>query len=196
MKATTGIGALAALLLSTMAQAHTFGASGGGLAQGFAHPFLGLDHLLAMLAVGLWAAQLGGRARWAVPATFVAMMAAGGLLALAGVALPRVEAGIAASVLVLGLLITTASRLPTWVGAIVVGTFAVFHGHAHGTELPMQASEIAYGVGMLSASALLHGLGLGLAWMAHRGGVVAQRGLRVAGVAIAAAGGLLLLGAL
>jgi len=194
MKAMRGIGA-AALWLTSTAQAHTFGATGGGLAQGFAHPFLGLDHLLAMLAVGLWAAQLGGRARWAVPATFVAMMAVGGLLALSGVALPRVEAGIAVSVLMLGLLITTATRLPTWVGAMVVGTFALFHGHAHGTELLMQASEAAYGIGMLAASALLHAVGLSLAWMAQRGGVAAQRGLRVAGAAIAA-GGLLMLGAL
>jgi len=195
MKAIRAIGTVAALLLTGTAQAHTFGAAGGGLAQGFAHPFLGLDHLLAMLAVGLWAAQLGGRARWAVPATFVAMMAVGGLLALSGVALPRVEAGIAVSVLVLGLLITTATRLPTWVGATVVGAFAVFHGHAHGTELPMQASELGYGIGILAASALLHAVGLSLAWMAQRGGVAAQRGLRVAGVAIAA-GGLLMLGAL
>lgn len=195
MKAMRGTGAAVALLLTSTAQAHTFGATGGGLAQGFAHPFLGLDHLLAMLAVGLWAAQLGGRARWAVPAAFVAMMAVGGLLALSSVALPRVEAGIVVSVLVLGLLITTATRLPTWVGAMVVGAFALFHGHAHGTELPMQASEWAYGFGMLAASALLHGVGFGLAWMAQRGGVVAQRGLRVAGAAIAAAG-LLMLGAL
>ena len=195
MKAMRGIGAVVALLLTSTAQAHTFGATGGGLAQGFAHPFLGLDHLLAMLAVGLWAAQLGGRARWAVPATFVAMMAVGGMLALAGVALPRVEAGIAVSLLVLGLLIATAARLPTWVGATVVGTFALFHGHAHGSELPMQASEAAYGIGILAASALLHAVGLSLAWMAQRGGVVAQRGLRVTGVAIAA-GGLLMLGVL
>jgi urease accessory protein len=194
MKVMRGIGA-AAVLLTTTAQAHTFGASGGGLAQGFAHPFLGLDHLLAMLAVGLWAAQLGGRARWAIPATFVAMMAAGGLLALSGVALPGVETGIAVSVLVLGLLITTAARLPTVVGVMVVGAFALFHGHAHGTELPMQASEFGYGIGMLAASALLHGVGLGLGGMAQRGGVVAERGLRIAGVAIAA-GGWLMLGVL
>jgi urease accessory protein len=195
MKALKGIGVLAALLIASTAQAHTFGASGGGLAQGFVHPFLGLDHLLAMLAVGLWAAQLGGRSRWAVPATFVTMMALGGLLAVSGVALPGVDAGIAVSVLVLGLFITTAARLPTLVGVMVVGTFALFHGHAHGTELPMQASEIAYGIGMLSASALLHGAGLSLAWMAQRGGVVAERGLRFAGVVIAA-GGWLMLGAL
>jgi urease accessory protein len=195
MKAMKAIAAVAALLLATTAQAHTFGASGGGLVQGFAHPFLGLDHLLAMLAVGLWAAQLGGRARWAVPAAFVTMMAAGGLLAVSGVVLPGVEAGIAVSVLVLGLMITIAARLPTWVGAMVVGTFALFHGHAHGMELPMQASAIASGIGMLSASALLHGAGVGLAWLAQRGGVVAERGLRFAGVLIAA-GGCLMLGAL
>jgi len=195
MKAMRGISAVATFLLATTAQAHTFGVTGGGPAEGFAHPFLGLDHLLAMLTVGLWAAQLGGRARWAVPAAFVVMMAMGGALALFGVALPRVEVGVAVSVLVLGLLVATAARMPVRFGALVVGTFALFHGHAHGTELPMQASEWDYGAGMLAASGLLHGVGLGLAGMAQRGSVVAERGLRVAGAAIAASG-LLMLGAL
>lgn len=135
------IGAGAALLLSAGAQAHTFGASGGGLVEGFVHPFGGPDHLLAMLAVGLWAAQLGGRARRAVPAAFVAMMAAGGVLALGGVALPGVEQGVAVSVLVLGLLIAAATRVPVPFGMLLVGVFALFHGHAHGGEMPGQAAR-------------------------------------------------------
>jgi urease accessory protein len=194
MKTMGRVGAAAGLLFAATAQAHTFGATGGGLAQGFAHPFLGLDHLLAMLAVGLWAAQLGGRARWAVPAAFMVMMAMGEALAFFGVALPRVEMGVTVSVLVFGLLVATATRLPVRFGAMVVGAFALFHGHAHGTEMPMQASAWGYGAGMLAASVLLHAAGLILARLTQRG-VMAQRGLRVGGAAIAA-GGALMLGAL
>jgi urease accessory protein len=195
MKIITAIGAATGLVVSAALTTPGVAAGGTAFAHGFMHPFLGFDHLLAMLAVGIWAAQLGGRARWAVPATFVALVGVGGALALAGVALPRVEAGIAVSLLVMGLLIATAARLPTWIGMLVVGVFALLHGHAHGSELPMQVAEFGDGAGMLTATALLHAIGFGLA-TAVRGRVrFAQQGIRLSGAAIAA-GGLWMIGAL
>ena len=177
---------LAAVSLASAAQAHTLGAHGAGFAAGLAHPFTGLDHLLAMMAVGLWAAQLGGRARWAVPLAFLGAMAAGAGLALAGVALPLVEAGVASSVLALGLLIAFAARLPTAAGAILVGAFAVFHGHAHGNELPQAASEALYAMGFLLATGALHAVGLGSGALMHRG--LKPVWLQAIGGGIAAAG--------
>lgn len=178
--------ALAALLAANAAQAHFVSAQGAGFAAGFAHPFSGLDHLLAMTAVGLWAAQLGGRARWVVPLAFMGAMAAGAGLALAGVRLPAVETGIASSVMILGLLIAISARLPTVTSAALVGAFAVFHGHAHGTELPPAASAALYGAGFLLATGLLHATGLGLgaalqrrlesAWLRALGGGIAAIG--------------------
>lgn len=146
--------AVLGLLISSTAAAH-LGHEHGGMVAGIAHPFLGLDHVLAMLAVGMWAAQIGGRAVWAVPLAFVTMMGGGGLLAIAGVALPAVEAGIAASVLVLGLLVALAVRLPLAAGAVLTGAFALFHGHAHGSELPAMVSPVAYAAGFLLATCLL-----------------------------------------
>ena len=178
--------ALAALLAANAAQAHIISAQGAGFAAGFAHPFSGLDHLVAMVAVGLWAAQLGGRARWIVPLAFMGALAAGAGLALAGVRLPAVETGIASSVMILGLLIAIAARLPTAASAVLVGAFAVFHGHAHGTELPQAASGALYGAGFLLATGLLHATGLGLgaamqrrfesAWLRALGGGIAAIG--------------------
>jgi len=156
------LGLSAYLAAMPMAEAHTFGAHGAGLAEGFAHPFLGLDHLLAMLAVGLWAAQLGGRAKWLAPLAFVAVMAAAAGLAVAGVALPLLEPAIASSVLVLGLLVAFAVRLPTSASVGLVGSLAVFHGFAHGLELPGAASPALYALGFAAATAMLHGIGLGL----------------------------------
>lgn len=176
--------ALAALVLASGAQAHTFGAHGAGFTAGVAHPFLGVDHLLAMIAVGIWAAQLGGRALWGVPLAFIGMMAFGAMLALAGVTLPGVEAGIAASVLILGLLIALVARLPVSGSMLLVGAFAVFHGHAHGAELPQAASVALYGLGLMAATATLHGFGLGLGMTFRHLSVTA---VRVAGSAIAAA---------
>lgn len=177
----------AALLLTNVAQAHIIGAQGAGFSAGFAHPFTGLDHILAMVGVGLWAAQLGGRARWVVPLAFMGAMVVGAGLALAGIKLPMVATGIATSVLVLGLLIAFSTRLPVAVSAILVGAFAVFHGHAHGTELPQAASEALYGIGFLLATGTLHVAGLGIgALMSHRikptwrralGGGIATAGL-------------------
>lgn len=173
------------------ASAHLIGASGAGLAQGLAHPLTGLDHVLAMVAVGLWAAQLGGRALWAVPAAFVGAMAAGGALGAAGVALPLAELGIAASLVVLGLLVAFGSRLPLLAAAPLVGLFALCHGHAHGTELPEAASMLGYGAGFIAATALLHGIGLALGLLLQGRG--ATRLLRLGGAGIATAGGAFLL---
>ena len=150
--------ALAPLAFCGIASAHP-GHDGGALA-GLLHPFLGADHLLAMIAVGLWAAQLGGRARWLLPVSFVALLALSGALAMAGVALPMVEAGVATSVMLLGLLIAFAVKLPPAPGAAMVGLFAVFHGYAHGVEMPAAFSAWQYGFGFVVSSAALHGLGL------------------------------------
>lgn len=174
------------LAAAAPAHAHTFGASGAGFAAGLAHPFLGLDHLLAMLAVGLWAAQQQGRMRLAVPATFVAAMALGALAAVGGLGAYGIESGIAASVLVLGLLVAARARLPVPVGLALVAAFAVFHGHAHGAELPQAASVARYGLGVVLATVALHGSGwllgdrlrerLGEAWLRAGGGMIAATG--------------------
>ncbi len=155
---------LAALLLAlpTLAHAHTGAGSTHGLTSGFAHPILGLDHLLAMVAIGLWAAQTGGRALWAIPATFVGVMALGGALGIAGVAVPFIEPGILVSVLLLGLLIALAVRLPLAAALPLVGLFALFHGAAHGDEMPPDASGLTYAAGFLLATAALHAAGIGL----------------------------------
>lgn len=168
------------------AEAHTLGTAGAGLAQGFAHPLGGLDHIVAMVAVGLWAAQLGGRALWAVPATFVAAMALGAGAGVAGLPLPQVELGILGSLLVLGLLVAGAVRMPAAAGAAIIGFFALFHGHAHGSELPEAASAVLYAGGFVLATALLHaaGVALGLALRGDRGIWLVRAG----GAATAAAG--------
>ena len=163
---------------------------GDGFAAGFAHPLGGFDHLLVMVAVGLWAAQLGGRALWAVPAAFVAVMAAGGALGTAGVALPGVEAWIAASAVVLGLAVAFAIKAPVAAGAALVGLFALFHGHAHGSELPAGASGLAFGLGFALATAALHGAGLAAGLYSRD---VAGRWVARAGGAATAAAGLLLI---
>jgi urease accessory protein len=158
-------------------------------AGGFAHPLSGWDHLLAMIAVGLWAAQLGGRARWLVPAAFVGVMALGAALARTGVPMPGVEQGIAASVLALGLLIAAAVRLPLAAGMALVGLFAIFHGLAHGAEMPATTGGLAYGAGFVAATALLHAAGLGLGLLTAR---ISGRATKFAGWAIAASGLVLL----
>ena len=153
--------ALAFALLPTAAFAHP-GHDAHGLVQGFAHPFGGFDHLIAMIAVGLYAWQLGGRALWLVPTTFVAVMAAAGTLGIAGMPLPGVEIGIAASVIVLGAIVILRVKMPVAIAAALVGVFAVFHGHAHGTEMPLDASGVAFAAGFLAATALLHVAGIAL----------------------------------
>jgi urease accessory protein len=181
--------ALAATALVTpLAWGHA-GHDVGGAASGFTHPFQGLDHMLAMLAIGLWAAQQGGRARWAVPLAFVATMALGALAGFAGLSLPAVEPMVAASVVVLGLILAAGVRAPLSAGVTIAALFAVFHGYAHGAEAS-GAPIAAYLLGMLAATALLHGGGYvtGLA--------VRASALRWAGAAVAAGGvGLMLAGA-
>jgi len=180
--------------LSAPAFAHTgIGAHGNGFMAGFMHPLMGLDHMLAMLGVGIWAAQLGKRAIWLVPAAFVAVMIGGAALALSGAPMPMVEFGIAGSVLVIGGLIALGARMPVALAMSLVGAFALFHGHAHGTELPGFAHPAAYGAGFVAATALLHAAGLGIAYLVRRH--AAKLPFRIAGAMMAAVGGGLLLGA-
>ncbi|WEF34807.1 HupE/UreJ family protein [Pseudoduganella chitinolytica] len=174
--------ALAALLYSGAALAHP-GHAEGALA-GLLHPLTGLDHVLAMLAVGLWGAQLGGRAQWLLPAGFVACLALGGALGMAGYTLPLVEAGIVTSVLLLGMLIGFAVRLPVGAALAAVGVFALFHGFAHGSEMPAHDNGWLYALGFVAASAALHGAGL---WLG-RGALAHGRWLRGSGAAISLAG--------
>ncbi|WP_299235776.1 HupE/UreJ family protein [uncultured Halomonas sp.] len=176
----------ALLLLPALAYAHVGSGYSGGMAQGFLHPWMGIDHMAAMLAVGLWAAQRGGRAIWVVPVSFMTVMLLGGAIGMAGVALPWVEPGIVASVLVLGLLVAASVRLPLLASGGLVGLFAVFHGHAHGTEMPAMASGLAYGIGFVIATAALHGCGVGLGHLARRW--ASPRIAQYAGALIAAFG--------
>lgn len=178
--------ALALWGVSGAAQAHTLGLPHMDLLTGLAHPFSGLDHILAMVAVGLWAAQLGGRALWLVPLTFVLTMAAGGVLGFLGLPLPYVELGIAGSVLILGILVALASRLPLAASMMLVGIFALFHGYAHGAEMAINASALGYSLGFMLATATLHASGIGIA-LAARQGWPAQL-LRAGGAVIAVSG--------
>ena len=153
------IGALA--LGSGVAEAHTGIGLSMGFSHGFGHPFSGLDHILAMVAVGFFAARLGGRAMWLVPCAFVGMMAVGGVLGIGGIDLPFVELGIAASVIVLGAAVALQFNLPTVAAMALVGFFAIFHGHAHGAEMPSAASGLTYALGFMLATAVLHAIGIG-----------------------------------
>lgn len=181
------VGAVLAVAAGAQAaHAHTLGSHAVGFSAGIAHPFTGLDHLLAMVAVGVWATQLGARALWRVPLAFLAMMAAGAGISLAGVTLPSAETGIAGSVLVLGLLIFFAARFPVGASMVLVGFFALFHGYAHGTALPHAASAVLYGFGFLLASAALHVTGAGLGLLLGRG--LPSIWIKVTGAGIAVAG--------
>ncbi len=157
-----------------------------GFLTGFLHPLSGFDHVLAMIAVGLWGAQLGMPAIWLLPVTFPMVMACGGFLGLVGIPLPGVEIGIAVSALVLGIMVAAEARPPLAIAAAMVAFFAVFHGHAHGTELPAGQSGLAYSIGFVVATGGLHatGIGVGLVhqWPAGR------TALRAAGVVVAIAG--------
>ena len=166
-----------ALSLSTLlvlvpgaALAHTGHGDGAGFAHGFFHPLGGIDHALAMIAVGVFAYQLGGRARWLVPGAFVAVMALGGALGMAGAQIPYVEAGIALSVVALGAIVAFRVKAPVAAAMAIVGLFAVFHGHAHGAEMPADTSGVAYAAGFMLGTALLHAGGLGLGFLIGRAG--------------------------
>lgn len=154
--------ATTAAMLPTAAFAHVGVGDTHGFSHGFFHPVGGIDHVLAMVAVGLYAANLGGRSLWLVPAAFVGMMAVGGLLGITGVDLPFVEIGIGLSVVVLGLAVALQVYLPTLAAMALVGLFAIFHGHAHGAEIPEDAGGVGYAAGFMLATALLHGVGIAL----------------------------------
>ena len=178
--------AVSAAMLSSPALAHVEQGQAAGLLAGLAHPVSGLDHVLAMVAVGLWGAQLGAPAIWLLPLTFPIVMALGGLLGLLGVPLPGVELGIAASAVLLGAAVMTERRLPLVAAAVLVGVFAVFHGHAHGTELPPGQSGLLYSLGFVVATGCLHAIGIAIGAI-HRwpAGRVA---LRIAGGGVGLAG--------
>ncbi|QRM56326.1 HupE/UreJ family protein [Sinorhizobium sp. BG8] len=182
------LGILAASTLPAFA--HLNPEEHGSLMAGFSHPLFGLDHILAMVAVGLWASQVGGRALWAIPCAFIGTMAIGFALALAGAHLPFVEPAILASVVALGLLVAMAVRLDTALAAAAVSVFALFHGFAHGGELG-SAGAIQFGIGFVVATALLHiaGVALGLAIPRISGGKIFARILggatALAGLALA-----------
>jgi urease accessory protein len=178
---------VAALALTPgLAAAHTGHGDVAGLAHGFSHPLMGIDHVLAMVTVGVFAAILGGRALVAVPLSFVGMMAMGALAGMAGLTLPFVETGIALSVIVLGSIVALKLSPPVTLSMALVGFFAVFHGFAHGAEMPVDASGLGYGAGFLLATAALHlaGIALGLGLSRMDG----ARVNRLAGGAIAIAG--------
>ncbi|MDV3237711.1 MAG: HupE/UreJ family protein [Gammaproteobacteria bacterium] len=180
------------MLTAPMAGAHTFGAEGAGFASGLVHPLLGPDHLFALLGAGLWAGWLGGRARYLLPGGFLAGMLGGALLAWGGVGLPWVEPMIALSVLLFGLLAATAARPPAVAGGAVLFVFALFHGHAHGTELPQTADPALYVLGFLLASAAVQLAAARIA-VSLRGGRLSTL-VRVTGGAVAALGGGWLIG--
>lgn len=183
---------IAATLAPGVALAHTGVGDTGGFIHGFAHPIGGLDHVLAMVLVGVFAWQLGGRALWLVPAAFVAVMALGGLLGVAGIGVPFVEIGIALSVVVLGSVVAFGVKAPVAAAMALVGVFAVFHGHAHGAEMPETVAGATYGLGFMLGTALLHALGIAAGYaigtLGDRYGQVVTRAVggvaAVAGVAI------------
>jgi len=185
---------LAFLLLSSeSASAHILeGDVAGGFISGFEHPISGLDHIVAMVSVGLWGAQLGAPAIWLLPVTFPMVMAFGGMLGLMGVPLPGTEVGIALSAVALGAMVATEARPPLFVAALLVGFFAIFHGYSHGTEIPPDQNGVLYSVGFVIATGLLHltGIAIGLIHRWPSGQMI----LRLGGAGVAAAGGWFLAG--
>jgi urease accessory protein len=166
-----------ASFLTRSASAHVGTGLPGGFVSGFMHPFRGVDHLLAMVSVGLWGAFLGPPLIQALPVIFPAMMVTGAILAMFGVPLPPVELGIAISVLVLGGCIALSFRAPVWAACLIVAVFAVFHGYAHGKELPSAADPAGYSVGFVLSTGLLHVSGICIGFLSRRsGGVIAIRG--------------------
>ena len=181
---------LVLLVFSTVmappAWAHVEKGAASGLLAGLRHPISGWDHILAMIAVGLWGAQLGAPAIWLLPVTFPMVMAFGGFLGLIGIPLPGIEIGIALSAIALGLMVATEARPPLGVAAALVAIFAVFHGHAHGTELPENQSGMLYSIGFVIATGCLHALGIAIG-LVHRW-PLGRKLVRAAGAGIALAG--------
>jgi urease accessory protein len=177
---------IALVLCTSEAHAHVLEGEAAGFLTGFGHPVSGLDHVLAMIAVGLWGAQLGAPALWLLPVTFPVVMALGGLLGLLGMSLPGVELGIAVSAILLGLAIMSEVRPPLAGTAVLVAFFAIFHGHAHGTEAPAGQSALLYSMGFVVATGALHAVGIAVGF-AHRWRW-GQAVLRAAGATVALAG--------
>jgi urease accessory protein len=177
---------ISVLALIHPALAHDQAGVAGGLISGLLHPLTGVDHMIAMVAVGIWGAQLGAPAIWVLPITFPLVMAIGGVLGVLHIPLPMPETAIALSALVLGAAVAACLRLPFAAAAIVVGVFAIFHGHAHGAELPSAASPLAYGVGFVTATGLLHLSGIALGTLSRW--PVGERVIQVLGGAIAMLG--------
>ena len=159
-----GMIAVFAILIPSSVSAHVGSGALGGFQSGFTHPIIGSDHLLAMLAVGIWGAQMGGRNVWTLPVTFPLIMAVGGIIGMSGIGLPQVELGIALSVVVLGLAIAFAWKAAEWIALLLIAVFAVFHGYAHGIELPRAVDPASYAMGFVVATGLIHiaGIGIGL----------------------------------
>jgi len=178
--------AIAALVVAQPAFAHEQAAAGGGLVRGLLHPLSGMDHLIAMVAVGIWGAQLGAPAIWVLPITFPMVMAVGGVLGVLRIPLPMPEVVVALSALVLGAAVAMRLRLPFAAAAVVVAVFAIFHGHAHGAELPSSANPLAYGVGFVVATGLLHLCGIVIGTLTRW--PVGERVIQALGVVIAGLG--------
>ncbi len=165
-------------LVSGPASAHAGTGLAGGFNMGFAHPLTGFDHLLAMICVGLWGAVLGRPLIFALPIVFPGVMVLGAVLGMFAIPVPSVEPGIALSVVVLGTCIALSVRAPVWAAALIVGTFALFHGYAHGRELPSAADPLAYSAGFVLATGLLHAFGICLGFANERpGGAAVTRGI-------------------
>lgn len=175
-----------AMLASGPAWAHTEAGVPGGLLSGFLHPLSGLDHMVAMVSVGLWGAMLGAPAIWVLPIAFPLVMAFGAILGVLNVPVPQPEVMIALSAVVLGLAVAFAARAPLWIAGLVVASFAIFHGYAHGQELPESSNALAYGIGFVVATGLLHAFGItaGLLTRYRSGGLA----VRAAGAGIAVLG--------
>ena len=176
----------AMVLLSAAAHAHEGGGIAGGFVSGFVHPILGWDHVAAMVAVGLWGAFLGSPAIWVLPVVFPLVMAFGGALGVMGIPIPSIETGIAVSAIVLGAMVALAVRPPLWIAAVLVGVFAIFHGHAHGTELPGAANPLAYSAGFVISTGMLHLSGIAFGLLVRW--PVGRIAVRTCGVIISLAG--------
>jgi len=165
-------------LMTMPASAHSGTGLAGGFVSGLVHPLTGFDHLLAMVSVGLWGAFLGRPLIYVLPVIFPAVMVVGAALGMLGIPLPTVDIGVALSVLVLGASIALSLRAPVWAASAIVGAFAIFHGYAHGRELPSAADPVGYSVGFVLATGLLHVMGIGIGFLNERpGGVTLTRSL-------------------
>ncbi|HLJ19275.1 MAG TPA: HupE/UreJ family protein [Stellaceae bacterium] len=184
-RAIAGAAALA-LMPGSSALAHIIQGEAGGFRQGFEHPLTGADHFLAMFAVGIWGAQMGGRSVWALPVTFPLIMAAGGLAGMLGLPLPHVELGIALSILALGSAIAFGWHPSEAIALVLIGVFAICHGYAHGVELPTAADPADYAVGFVMATGMIHVLGVGVGLLLNK--PFEGRVSRALGAVIAAGG--------